>query len=659
MIQAISPAESLFSEILPAFRPRDSVPSWEWICDNGRMPDGTPFNGDIIPWAKGVCDAWDDPETREVVLQWGTRLGKTTMGLQLIGKCAAVQPRPGLFATSTQALAERTVRNKIYPVLDNIELTRKQLPQPRWRTTREVRLASSPWYVAWSGSDTQLADLSAFYGVANEVDKWAMSEKLGGDAGEGDTLDQFLERFKEFHNAKILIECSPSTKRKSRIEKRRLMGNDCTYMVPCPKCHQFQELRLGKEDSPGGIRFDREPSGESNADLARNSARYVCEHCQYEIYDDQRPQMMRSGVWCPAGCYVDKRGRLKGTPVRSPRIWSSRLPSLYSLQLRWGDIASQFLHAKSGQQHLRMFVNGWLAETWEPHRSKTTPEKVGERLSTDDKRGVIPGWATWLFAAVDRQVDHFVYLVVACGPGERVHIVEHGTCETEEELETHVIKKEFPHADGGGALSPAVTFIDCGFKTRDIYTFCQTFRGSKHKVLPCKGASTDCAGEAYESKIIGISEGKTIRTKKALVRAGRGLVRVRVSPYYYEPIIQEQLDTLSPGEDCALSMHAECRDDLDLLKQLCNGAESAEPSKLDPDRHIWVKRWDNEANDYRDCLKYVRCAMDHHFKSGWEKANERQGSPKAPQRTVVAEQSESTSMRDRKRFRPEKGFRRR
>lgn len=660
LICELSPFQSFLSELVPALTPRAPMGSWEWICEHGRMPNGKPFDGDKIPWCRGVCQAWDDPVTREIDLQWGTRLGKTTIGLQLMGKVAATRPMPGLFASSTQKLAQRTVRNKIYPVLEAIEATRQQLPPPRWRSVEEIRLRDSIWAVAWSGSDTQLADLSAFYGYANEIDKWSMNDKLGGAAGEGDSLAQFEERFKEFQNAKLLFECSPSTKTHSRIEKKLLASNNCRYWVACPKCGARQVLKVGADDPTlGGILFDRTPDGSLDPALARRSARYKCEHCPHEIYDDERPRMMRGGEWAPEGCSVDKRGRVIGTPRRDARRWGGQLSSLYSLQLRWGDIAEEFVNAIGNPGKLRMFVNGWLAETWETHKAKNEPEEIGQRLSTADPRGVIPSWATWIFAGIDCQADHYVWVVIAVGPGERVHLVDDGTADTLDWLEENVIKRKFDHADGGEALSPALTFIDSGFRTKEVYSFCQRFRGTSYRVQPCKGANTDCAGEAYEVKIIGVNEAsQNARTKKVLARTGRGLTRIRVSPYYYEPIIQEQLDERDPGDEGALSLHAEAAGDMDLMRQLCNGAEAAEPSKTDPNRHLWVKRWENEPNDKRDGLKYARCAADVRFRRNWRMVEIRQKPVGVPAPRQLADSANSTEGgRRRERFRPEFGRR--
>lgn len=645
----------LTCSVLAAFNPRPDVRTWDWICENGRTHKAEPFDGDRIPWCEGVCDAWDDPTTREIYLMWGTRLGKTTISHQILASTAVLKPMPGLFGTSTQTLAKRTVRRKIYPILDAIAATRGQLPPPRLRALEEIRLGSSPWGVAWSGSDTQLADLEAYYGIANEIDKWSMNERQEGEAGEGDSLDQYDERFKENPDHKKLYECSPSTATHSRINKKMLASNNCRFWVPCPRCRERQKLILGS-DNPhaGGILFDRLPDGTIDPSLARSTARYVCCHCQYEIHNDQRPRMMRAGKWAPEGCKVDINGRIVGTPKRDSTYVGFQLSSLYSLQMNWGDIAARFAKTIGNPTSLRMFVNGWIGEVWEVRKNKSEPEQVAERLSVDTPRGVMPIWSTWLFGGVDRQDDHFVWLALAVGPDEQEHVVDYGTAETWEEVERQLINRKFRHEDGGEDLSPALTLRDSGYNTKEAYAECKR---SKGKVWPCKGSNNDCGGKAFEAVQIGIAhKGKKERTQKRLAMIGRGLFRIRVSAYYYEPITQDQLDLREPGEPGGLSLHAGCRNDIDFVKQLCNGYESNEPSKINPDRCLWLKLKDSEPNDYRDTKKYARAAVDVKLwaSEGRGFLQRRQGTPPAP---VGQVQESGTSKRltrhDRPKFRPD------
>lgn len=650
----------LVNPVLSSWEPRPDVRTWDWICENGRMHNGQPFDGDRVPWLEGVCDAYDDPITRTISLMWGTRLGKTSGAFQIMACMMSTAPMPGLYSSSTQSLVKRAVTGKIYPILKAIDATREQLLS---ESTEKIRLQKSTWHVAWSGSATALADIEAYYGHAGEIDKWSFNELQGGDAGEGDPLDQWDERFKEYwESRKQIYECSPSTARKSRINKKVMASNNCRFQVACPRCRSRQVLKMGGADSAqtGGILFDKNTDGSLDVELARTTARYVCEHCRKEIYDEQRFRMMRGGVWVPEGCHADKRGRVLGTPKRSPRDWGSQLSSLYSLQMRWGDMAAKFVASRSDPRALQMFVNGWEAKVWEPYRVKSEPEQVAERLTTETAFGVIPAWATWLFASIDVQQDHFVACVEACGPDERTHTVAHYQLASFEEIERKIVFGEFEHEDAMGPLSPVATAIDCGFRPRDVYRFCQAMRkklaGTSRTVVAVKGANNDCAGEPFEIKIVARNKNLSEKNAKILAARGRLLIRIRVSPYYYEPIIQEQLEEGLPGVAGGHSLHAEAINDMDFVRQLCNGAEAAEPSKMDPNRHLWVKRWANEPNDYRDCRKYARCLMDWKFDRDWRKADKRQPSVNQPRKQqVVATTSGSVDQepeRQRGKFRP-------
>jgi phage terminase large subunit GpA-like protein len=618
--------EAFVSLVRPGFAPRPVVPSWEWVCSNGRTPEGQPFDGDTMPWAKGVCEAWDSSEVREIVLMWGTRLGKTMISMQLVAKAMATNPLPGLFGTANEKLATRTTRNKLYRVLAAIRETRRQLLPERLRSIREIRLTESTWPVIWSGSNTMLADWGACYGWANEVSKWDEKRSFEGIAKAGDTLAQFLERFKEYwHARKIIFECSPGLKGRCKIERKYLESNQCRYHVPCPHCKHYQVLKLGKGDG-GGIVFDKLPDGHFDPELAQRTARYICEKCRKSIRDEQRPKMMRCGKWAPRGCTVDRKGKVCGKPERNCEIWGAQLSSLYSLQLRWGDIARKFVEVRHNPALLQVFINDWLSETWEPYRVKSEPEDVAGRLTTEEPVAVMPKWSTWLFSAVDVQGEYFKWAKVAAGPGERDSIIDRGICDTWEELFAQCINSPTKHADGAPDLLPCLTLIDSAHKTEEVYRKCREWSRSDRLVVPCKGANTDMGGEPYVKVTIGDGTKRGSKVQRRLALKFAGVVRIRVNSYYYEPIIDRHLHSRRPGESDSLSLPEELADDIDFIRELCNGAQSDEPSKMDPDRLIWVKRWESEANDFRDIYKYARCAIDVKFRGNWRVADKRQPS---------------------------------
>jgi phage terminase large subunit GpA-like protein len=607
-------------QVLTALRPRPPVKAWEWINQHGRDAKGRLFDGDKVPHFRGVCEAWDDPAIRKIVLMFGTRLVKTLGSHELMACAMATNPMPGIYGTATDKLAKRTVREKIYKILEQITATRWQLLPEKFRSTSEIRLADSTWVVAYSGSETLLADWPGFYGIGNEIDKWDKSV-----SDEGDTLAQFLERFKDSPSHKILLECSPSVKGHSRIEAEYLTSDQRRYHVPCPHCRHHQVLRLGSgKPGEGGLKWDKLPDGHNDPDLAERTARYICESCHKAIHDHHRPRMMRLGVWAPKGCSVDKRGRVVGKPDRAGSVAGFQLSSLYSLQLTWGRVASAFVTMKRSPKTLQMFINGWLSETWEPHRVKSEPEDVAERLSTADAIGVMPAWATWLFAAVDVQAEYFKWLLVAAGPGERAAIIDRAACDTWDEVYEQCVNRAVQHADGGTALLPCLTLIDSAHKTEEVYKQSRAWSRADRLVIPCKGANTDMAGEPYQKVTIGdgTKRGSRIQRRQALKFSG--VVRIRVNAFYYEPIIERWLASRSPDTAGSLGVPAELAHDADFMREICNAAMSDEPSKMDPDRLLWVKRWESEPNDFRDCLKYARCAMDVKFRGNWRTAERRQ-----------------------------------
>lgn len=603
-----------------ALRPRPKVRSWEWIAEHGRTPNGQPFNGERMPWAKGVCQAWDDTSIRKIVLMWGTRLGKTLVSHELMACSMATNPMPGLLAGPNEKLCTRTVRNKIYKILDHIRPTRAQLLPERLRGKNEIRLTDSVWPVVWSGSETMLADWPGFYGIAYEVDKWSRSESQ-----EGDALHLFFERFKDSPRHKILVECSPSLKDKSRIEAEYLASDMRRYWVPCPHCKKRQVLKMGSDDPDnGGLKFDKTKDGYLDADLAERTARYICEHCHKPIHDEHRLRMMRMGVWAPAGCTVDKNGKLCGTPRRTCDVAGFHLSSLYSLHVRWGRIAREFVLAEKNRRILQNFVNGWLAETWEPYRVKSEPEDVAENLATEDPAGIMPKWSTWLFSSVDVQAEYFKWMKVAAGPNEQVAIVDRGICDTWAEVREHCIDSATPHEDGGPSLMPCLTLIDSGDgrKTDEVYQKCREWSRPDRLVIPCKGDNTD-SGASYK-KVVVLPEQHKSRTLKRQSLRAQGAVLIRVNSFWHEPIINRWLNDRKPGEFDSLSIPGELCDDIEFMRELCNGVQSDNPSKMNPDRLLWVKRWESEANDFRDCLKYCRCAIDVKFRGNWRVAERRQ-----------------------------------
>jgi phage terminase large subunit GpA-like protein len=572
-------------------RPHVRHSAAEWLPQNVVMPKGTetagmPFSMAAFPHVDAVLDAFDNPRIRQIVLQWGSRLGKTTACLSLMSKVAGTNPRNMMFASSTKDAAGRVIGSRLYPILSSSEGVRQQLPPEARRSKLHVKLESCQIFVGWSGSETSLADVGAFFGCANEIDKWNDSASK-----EGDSLKLFVNRFKGFPDHKIIFESTPTITGKSRIEKKMLESNQHRRYVPCPHCGEFQILVKGVEGVAGGFQWDRDSNGNSDPDVALQTAYYECCHCQGKIENHHRTVMLRAGVWVPNGCTItpDKVIHGKAHKDGSDIVGFGPLASWYALTEAWGNFARLWIQAQKRPRDLQDVVNSYMSETWSPKKSKSTPEKVGERLRTQIPRGILPEWTRLVTVTIDQQAaegGYRVWIVEAHGDDYRAHIVDMGISQTLGEIWDQQIRASFPHMDGGNPMPPHAAGVDSGWDTKKTYDFCNTHPG----MVALKGSSVNIGGPY---RIADVKDGDHV---------GQSLFTVNTD--YWETDLQARLDERLPGEPESLSVFDGADRDMEFLEQLCNGTIDDRVDSRGNAKLLWVKKDENAPNDYRDAVRY-------------------------------------------------------
>lgn len=593
------------------FAPRPKVDTWTWLCEHVRQPNGRPFDGDSYPWGRGFCQAFDDPRIRELVAQWASRLGKTFICQGCAIKTWACNPMPSMFSSSTQSLAEAIVRDKFYKMLEQCEPLAAQLKAPSRRSNHRIELRDCLCRIAWSGSYTSLADFAAWLVHGNEIDKHSTDA-----SDEGDPVELLVERTKEFPDHKILLEGTPARKGKSRVEARRLVGSDSRYHVYCVHCHKAQVLHRGDAKSlrAGGLVFDGMDAERPDPDVAARTARYVCEHCARDIHDEHRARLMRSGLWVPAGCWADAGGKIRGTPKRDNGIFSTQLSSLYSLQLRWGDYAKKWANAIRRPALKQNFINSWDGETYEESPSLTPPDQLGARLTTKDSQpmGTVPDGVAFLTVGIDKQKDHVVYQVWGWGPDEQGKLVDYGERDSEEDVFEHVIATGFRARRLDHTFRPALTFIDSGYRAKDVYAFVKRRNSPQTPILPIKGVD-HLKGLPYKRVTL------TARKNRKASAAAAGESVVLVSNDFWQPALQRALETLKPGQPGSIELPLEGRDDIDLAEQLLNECESEQRNSRGYSCMIWTLRDEHVPNDHRDAFKMARCAAEYFLRRNWRK----------------------------------------
>ena len=573
-------------------KPRPRVCSQEWLPQFVTMPKGTetsgmPFSLAAFPHCDGPLDAFDDPRIRRISFQWGSRLGKTTTCLSLIAKVAGTNPRNMMFASSTKDAAGRVVGSRLYPILQSTESVKHQLPPEARRSKLHVKLETCQVFVGWSGSETSLADVGAFFGVANEIDKWS-----GTASDEGDSLKLFINRFKGFPDHKIIFESTPTIKGRSRIEKLLHESNQHFRYVPCPHCGTFQILRKGESSTPGGFRWDRDKRGNSDPDIAFHTAYYECERCQGRIENHHRTVMLRRGVWVPKGCSIDNDGVISGVAIKadSDSVGFGPLASWYALTETWGNFARLWIQCQGRPKDLQDVVNSYMGETWEARKSKSTPERIAERLKTLIPRRYLPDWTRLVTVSIDQQAaegGYRIWVVLAHGVNEMAHVIDYGAATDLQEVWDKQICSPYYHLDEGNPMQPHAATADSGWDTKATYDFCNKHPG----MLPCKGSSTDLSGNPY--KISSVESGEY---------EGQELFTVNTD--FWETDLQARLDERNQGDAGSLSICAGAEHDAEWLEHICNATIADKVDSRGNAKLLWVKKNENAPNDFRDAIRY-------------------------------------------------------
>lgn len=614
---SLNDASSLWSAF-DAFKPREKTRFQRWASDRMVNEYGRPFDHMAYPHhgaPGGPMDAFGDASIREIVEQYGTRLGKTFFGQCCTLKCADEDPCPMIFATATEELCKRVI-GRTYAICNHRQHLKDLLrySYERGQKATLIKFKGCVMPGAWARSPATLGDITAVFGHANEVPKW----EHASTSKEAHPLELFGDRFKDVqHISKALYEGTPTIKNRCPLEDLLIGGTNCSFMVPCPHCNKYQKLVMGN-GTGHGLRYEKTEGGRSNKELARTSAHYQCEHCEGRIETHHRNWMMRRGVWCPLGCEVVddvalriteawiNRGELwdwrgwttaewvSGSPVINGPRASYHLSSLYALSLDWGDIAAKFVGSKSATAKLRNFVNQWLAETWETAKRSGTWESIFAKIGTNLGRGVVPTWAETVCVGVDRQEDFFVFVVVAANKERRLHVMDYGLIDSERDL-AGLLGQEYSIEGKSQTMSARFMLVDSGHKTSEIYSLCK-----KHKrMLPSKGASIGLAG-FYQIKKLG---------KKS---SHPGLKVVFLDGDSTQDWVDRALYSTEKELPNSISMFSAEQDEAEVfVSQLMNEQIEYVNNVTNHQKARWVRINEHLPNDARDCVRsgLVGCLM--------------------------------------------------
>ena len=528
---------------------------------------------DVVPYLRDIMDSFTDPNVETITLCTATQVGKSEALNNCLGYAIAQDPGSSLVVYPTLDLAEYTSKNRIQPMIESSQVLRE-----RWdRQKSEIlELQFAGAYVCLSGANSpaSLASRPIRYLFLDEVDKFPA---FTGE--EADPISLARERTKTFRARKIIQASTPTTERGRIWREYESADVRRSFFVPCPHCGKMQRLILAQIKWPEGVRTaKREAKGDplklhDAAEKALSSSWYECQYCGGLIDDSDKLDMLRKGEW--------RDDRATATP---PRHVAFHLSSIYSPFVSFGQVASEFLQSEEFPDRLRNFINSWLGEPWRD----TRVEVKGQELLAQEGNyhlGEVPAEAHFLTAAVDVQLDHFWWEVVAWGVGASSWIVDFGRAESWENLEDIIVDRQYP-VKGGGLKQVRMCGVDSGYRADEVYQWCTAH---SDVAKPVKGASQSLGGRFY--------------SVSSLDKEGwAGLKLLITDTDYWKDYIFGRLRR-TPGSPGAMHVPQNCPEYW--ANHMTSEQKTVERNrKTGKEREVWVKISQHAPNHLLDCLVY-------------------------------------------------------
>lgn len=536
------------------------------ILDEASSLSGRWSNG-ITPYLVEIMDTMNDPYIRNTFFCKASQIGGTSALINMLCYIITQAPAPAMIVYPSDDLAKDVSNDKLKPAFRLIPEVRRLFLE---NSSKELRLKfkNMVLYLRGSGSASKLASKEIKYLFFDEIDKMG-----GATKKEASPFDLAMERTKTYRPQEKVFACSTPTLKTNYIWNLHDSADEVRhYFVKCPHCGEMIELKFGQ------IRFQKDEEKVMSIHERAMTSVYVCQECGCEIQDSDKPKMLREGRWIA----VKKRGL--GKP-KSVGFW---INSLYSVFLKWADIAEEFLKSKDDPEKRQNFVNSWLAEPWEDTKLKTSEDLVMKRQSSIGEF-TLPEWTKLLTAGVDVQETSMYYTVRAFGDYTTSQNVTHGQVLDFTGIE-HIMNGEF-RTEKGRRMTVNMALIDSGFQADATYDFCIN---NADWALPCKGSSNPMRDRYKISKV----------DKPDSKAYGMQLVIVDGDQY------KDSIASRMGRENGTGSWMVYKGCDEEYAKQVTAEHKILVRTAKGPRKMRWVQKTTHAANHYLDCEVYAMAAAE-------------------------------------------------
>jgi phage terminase large subunit GpA-like protein len=460
-----------------ALRPLPDIKVSDWADQYRQLPPGSVEPGQWsmgrTPYLKEIHDVLtpSDP-TKKVIVMKPSQSGGTEVGLNWLGYIVHLNPAPILAVFPTVDVAQKWSKQKLTPTIEATPTIRNLYFPDKAKDSNNTILLKNfrGGYLAMVGANSPsgLRMLTTKYLYGEEISAYDASAGI-----EGDPLRLAEARCNNFFDRKIYYVSSPSVRNFCRIEYEYLHSDQRQYYVPCPHCGEFQVLTWHQ------LKFNsKDPTDEIY---------YECEKCKGKIYEYHKTEMLAHGFWKKENPDSDVAG-FWWNGLYNPIGWKS-----------WRDAVTEWIDAQQDTNLLKVFVNTYLAETWQDQRDEIDENKLLNNREIYEAQ--IPDGVFVVCAGVDVQANRLELGVWGFGYHFETWLIDHAifegdtsTIDPYEQLDEY-LKTEYQNKNGNIFNITAIGF-DTGFRTLEVYQFCRTRETRRlsptavQRIYPVKGGGS-------------------------------------------------------------------------------------------------------------------------------------------------------------------------
>ena len=501
----------------------------------------------------GMLDAVTDPAVTEISVMKSARVGYTKMLDHVVGYYLHQDPSPVLVVQPRVEDAEDYSKTEIAPMLRDTPVLAALAGDAKARDSNQTILKKT----LLNGASLTLVGANSPAGFRRITVRVILFDEIdaypsGGAGSEGDQIALGKKRGETFWNRKVIVGSTPTIKGVSRIEKSWEESDQRRYHVPCPHCGERQPLEWGGPDTPHGIKWRKDESGNGLPETAH----YVCRASGCVIDEVEKPAMVAAGEWVAAKPSTGHAGF---------HIWAG-----YSLfpNAAWPKLVAEWLRVKDDPLARQTFINLVLGEPYEDRGDKALSERrLAARAETWPAE--VPDGVAAITAGGDVQDDRVEIEIVGWGRNEESWSIAHEVIEGDpdtsllwDQVDAY-LKRIWRRADGRGFEVMAACIDSGGHHTQRVYDFAKARLGRRIWAVKGESARGGARSPVWPAKrptaktkasfrpvIIGVNAAKdVIRSRLHLEEPGPGYMHFPADRdvNYFAQLVAERSVTKAVG----------------------------------------------------------------------------------------------------------------